>query len=545
MKKTYKYLLGFGLVVLASMTATSCIDETEPTQVATTKQVGKSSSATKALLMAMPAYFNHYPDYGVNDTPRHWSFAYGSMMFIRDCETGDCAMPPLGYDHFDYFYTDRYMGNSYVFCQYLWNYYYSFVMTANNLIGSIHPSSAADQQKGYLGAGYAFRAMLYLDMARCFEFLPNDATSATTDEGNDVTNYTVPIVTDSTSEEAARNNPRVKRDVMAKFIQGDLDKAEQMIPKLDITDRTLPHLDCVYGLKARLYMWLEDYPDAEKYARMAINEAANEGVSVMSKDDCLNTTTGFNDISKWMWGSQMTSEDDLVKTGIINWVSWASSENKFGYGGTGAGVFRMIDAKMYSRIDDNDFRKLEFIAPAGSKLSGKEPLIDESQRSEIPAYASIKFRPNKGDINTSSVGAASAFPVMRVEEMYFIEAEAAAHQDPERGKELLVNFMTKYRDPQYVCKANNKADIIDEIVFQKRVELWGEGQSFFDIKRLNMSVTRGYEGTDHEDLARFNTNGRPAWMNWCIVKNEENNNSALKGWGNPDPSDKYTPWAGK
>jgi hypothetical protein len=34
-------------------------------------------------------------------------------------------------------------------------------------------------------------------------------------------------------------------------------------------------------------------------------------------------------------------------------------------------------------------------------------------------------------------------------------------------------------------------------------------------------------------------------MNWCIVKNEENNNSALKGWGNPDPSDKYTPWAGK
>jgi hypothetical protein len=172
-------------------------------------------------------------------------------------------------------------------------------------------------------------------------------------------------------------------------------------------------------------------------------------------------------------------------------------------------------------------------------------LIDESQRSGIPAYASIKFRPNKGDINTSSVGAASAFPVMRVEEMYFIEAEAAAHQDPERGKELLVNFMTKYRDPQYVCKANNKADIIDEIVFQKRVELWGEGQSFFDIKRLNMSVTRGYEGTDHEDLARFNTNGRPAWMNWCIVKNEENNNSALKGWGNPDPSDKYTPWAGK
>ena len=85
-------------------------------------------------------------------------------------------------------------------------------------------------------------------------------------------------------------------------------------------------------------------------------------------------------------------------------------------------------------------------------------------------------------------------------------------------------------------------DAIDEIVFQKRVELWGEGQTFFDIKRLNMSVNRGYPGTNFKAQARFNTNGRPAWMNFCIVVTEERNNSALKGYENPDPSDTYTPW---
>ena len=101
--------------------------------------------------------------------------------------------------------------------------------------------------------------------------------------------------------------------------------------------------------------------------------------------------------------------------------------------------------------------------------------------------------------------------------------------------------MKNYRDAKYVCKANSKDALVDEIVFQKRVELWGEGQTFFDIKRLNYSVTRGYAGTNFYPLCRFNTNGRPAWMNFVIVQTEENNNAAVNGWNNPDPSDKYTP----
>lgn len=47
-----------------------------------------------------------------------------------------------------------------------------------------------------------------------------------------------------------------------------------------------------------------------------------------------------------------------------------------------------------------------------------------------------------------------------------------------------------------------------------------------------MSVTRGYSGTNFSDERRFNTNGRPAWMNICIVQTEENNNAALIGYEN-------------
>ena len=130
--------------------------------------------------------------------------------------------------------------------------------------------------------------------------------------------------------------------------------------------------------------------------------------------------------------------------------------------------------------------------------------------------------------------------------MYFIEAEAAAHQDAARGAKLLTEFMKNYRDPNYSTKKTSTDDVVEEIVFQKRVELWGEGQTFFDIKRLNYSVTRGYPGTNcGDELSRLNTKGRPAWMNLVLIRTEANNNKALVGKNNPDPSDLYTPWTEK
>ena len=52
---------------------------------------------------------------------------------------------------------------------------------------------------------------------------------------------------------------------------------------------------------------------------------------------------------------------------------------------------------------------------------------------------------------------------MRVEEMYFIEAEAAAHLDAAQGVALLTDFMKKYRDPNYVCPVSSTDDVVEEI----------------------------------------------------------------------------------
>lgn len=538
MKSIYNKIAALGLAVAALPVLTGCIEQTEPSSsTATTEQVQQSPSASEALKMAMPAYLNRY-----TDTGWHYSFGYPAQMMIRNMLGGDAGFNVSTYaGHFARWGINQYQGADYVFAGYIWTYYYGFLLSINNMVGAVDPENATDDQLGALGAGLAFRALAYLDLARLYEFLPNDIfPDGLNTDGKNVTGLTVPIVTDKTNEQDARNNPRASHEDMFKFIEEDLNNAEKYIVKLSNTaGNVLPDLACVYGLKARLYMWNQDYANAQKYARLAIDTTPSD---VLSKERGLSTTNGMNTVGDFMWGGTTTSEDDVVSTGIVNWPSWMTNQTTFGYTGAATQMYVICDAKMYDRIGNTDWRKLWFQAPEGSELRAQIPYMNANDAASLPPYTSIKFRPAQGNIEDYAIGAAVGYPVMRVEEMYFIEAEAAAQQNPAQGVELVKNFMTSYRDPNYATRATEKDAVIDEIVFQKQVELWGEGQRVFDVKRLNLPVVRGYAGTPFYSQFRLNTTTRPAWTNIVISRNEVMNNKALQGWNNPDPSDAYPVW---
>ena len=537
MKPIYKTLL---LSVALAPAFTSCIEEVLPSDTLTESQVSQSDNAIGAYFFGMGSFLNNY---ATLSSSYHYDWGYGSIMHVRDVMTDDMSIRAGGYDWYSSWEQDQYQDDNRVYAQFIWNYYTQAVLTTNQTIGLIDPETATDSQLGYLGVAFAYRANHYLDMARMYEFLPNDKTSPITSLGNNVTGYTVPILTDKTTEAEARNNPRVTHEEMFAFIENDLQQAEQYIGYASF-EKTQPSLAVVYGLFARLYMWNLDYPKAAEYARKAINSFSGYPTT---KEQWLDTTTGFNTLStpSWMWGSQMNKEDDVVQSGILNWTSWMSNEYLAGY--TTANLdptspILSISKAMYDRISDDDFRKLSYLAPEGSPLYGKSPVLSQELVDEfLTPYCSFKFRPGQGNMDDYLVACSVAYPLMRVEEMYFIEAEATAHTNPAQGASLLTNFMQTYRYPTYTCNASGEDAVVEEIVFQKRVELWGEGQTFYDIKRLNYSVTRNYPGTNFYNTCAFNTNGRPAWMNICIVVTEQRNNEALVGWNNPDPSDLYEP----
>ena len=534
---------GLFALVLAN---TSCIDETEPTSVATQAQAERSSSATKAQAMAMPAQLNAMDDDYVDNNNWHAVFGYPAMMIIRDMMCNDMGFPTSDYaHHFYYFGADKYLGGQYIYAAYIWEYYYKLIQTANAVIGVVNPETATKEQLGFLGAAYAFRAMAYLDLARMYEFLPNEMTKSVNADNNDVTGLTVPIVKPGMTEQEARNNPRAKKEDMVEFIKGDLELAKQYIPNItDRISRTLPNLACVYGLEARFDMWIEDYSAA---AAAAENAIAESGMTPLSEAVALDKASGMNTPSQFMWCCNLVKEDAAVQSGIVNFVSWMSNQTSFGYTGSATGQYMICDKKFYNRISATDWRIKWWQAPEGSDLRNQKAknhieYIIASDAEDMPELASLKFRPGQGNTEDYNVGSAVAVPLMRVEEMYFIKAEAEAHTDAAKGIATLTDFMVQYRDPNFAKKVSTVEAAIDEIIFQKRVELWGEGQLFFDYKRLNMSVNRGYEGTPFFNLMRLNSNGRPAWMNLVISVSEYQDNQAVNHWNNPDPSDLYTPW---
>ena len=531
------------LLAISATALTSCIDEVTPTTVATQDMVEHSLSAQEAMLYGIPSAMI------ATDDSLHYQFGYSSIMHIRDLMTGDMAKDQASqYDQYWAWEQNAYMGRDYVFPSYIWSYYYDLINTSNNVISSVNPEDATAEQLGVLGAGLAYRALAYLDLAQMFEVKPNDILPETApgfipsanNAANNIYGLTVPIITENTTEEESHNTPRATKEEMFQFIETDLLKAVEYIPGLSLTDKTFPHLDCAYGLLARLYMWHGDY---DKAYEAAVNAISNASVAPISEDQGLSTTNGFNTASDFMWAGQFSKENRAVTSGIINWTSMVSNETTYGYAG-GGDVWVMMDASLYHKISDTDWRKLMWKAPEGTALDGKTPYIRQSWSSYIPTYGSVKFRPGQGEMSDYSIASSVAFPVMRVEEMYFIAAEAAARiQGPAAGLSILTDFMQSYRDDSYSSEASSLDDVIEEIILQKRIELWGEGTTFFDIKRLNMPVTRGYSGSNFDDMYQYNSNGTfPGWMNMVVPRNEENNNPATSEFRTPDPSDKYKPW---
>lgn len=523
--------------VAASMMLSSCIDETEPTNQVTQEQLNGSDKGLEAMLKAMPAYMKTYGVWPINREVQPYDFAYPSTMIARNFMAGDCFQPYNGRQFFFYYQSVTKSMDDEYFCSQLNWYFYNFeVRTCESLIAAIDANTEDPAKQSQLAQAKTYRAAMLIDMARTYEYLPSDNISPINKSGNNITGLTVPVTIDGVTD--PDNNPRMKHDDMRNYLLGQLDEAIALFKKSGIApaSKDLPSEAVAHGIKARVYMWDEDYVNAAKEADLAITTS---GATPLTRAQFTDPKTGFNDMtpSAWLWGLQIESNDD-----VVYWTGWGSfmiAESDYGYSGKHA-CSPTADKNFYESIPDKDWRKLLFKAPKGSALSGQEPFLNAAKGAQLAPYVSIKFRCGQGVTNDPTVTNAVAIPLMRVEEMYFIKAEALAHTNYAQGKAALENFMKNYRYAEYVNPANDQASLIEEIFKQKSIELWGEGQTFFDVKRLNVSVTRAYPGTNWPQGSRFNTVGRPGWTTWPFVDYEANFNKGVEGWLNPNIGNKFT-----
>lgn len=533
--------VAFGAVVALS----GCIRETFPQESAITEsQLGSGNMEylVKGISSGMLSYISGW---------EHTDFGYHSVGVYNDqaCKlmttSGYLMGLPEGYNRFYAAqYSWGYAPNS-ALAQHVWYNYYPQIKSCNDIIGAVNGDPLNATAEAF---ARTYRALFYLDLARMFECLYAEAPNNSQYEAQqfEVAGLTVPIVDENTDEAKAKNNPRATREQIFNFIFADLAFAETALAEYKQTSPTNPTLAVVYGLYARAYLWLGGFEDglngelpegkaayalAGEYARKAI---AAHGGAIMTENEWTNPVTGFNTFaSSWMWA--LVQSSDTIINNLFQFAAHLSPEASYGYGPLAQPA---ISEEAYNRMGNTDFRKKVVKGPE-TTFAEFEPytLIDtEDEFNTFAPWTCFKFRPAQGERTDYMTAGASTLPLMRTEEMYFIDIEATFHTDGYDAAWTKLGAFMANRDSAYILKTN---DMLDEIIFQKSMEFWGEGIIMYDMKRLDMGVDT-QKSQNYAPDARFQSEGRLPWWTYCIPQGETQINLAIDK-NNPDPTQAYDP----
>ncbi|MDE5839231.1 MAG: RagB/SusD family nutrient uptake outer membrane protein, partial [Paramuribaculum sp.] len=235
----------------------------------------------------------------------------------------------------------------------------------------------------------------------------------------------------------------------------------------------------------------------------------------------------------WLMAVTIDESDRVVTTGICNWPSMASTFCRGGY--TSVGAWRKGNMALVDGITSSDVRKGWWLDASGKSQNLVSPytqafVTNAIQDPATPEYVNVKFGIYQDNMTTTQTPA-NDIPLMRIEEMYLIKAEAQAMSgDVAGGCATLVDLISKYRDPNYSFSNSSIDVVMEEIWRQRRIEFWGEGIAYYDIMRLNKGIDR--RGGGFEPANVYNIPAGDPILLFQIPQTEVESNKAL-GANNP------------
>lgn len=377
----------------------------------------------------------------------------------------------------------------------LWYHRYNTILHSNLLIekiskGELPVTPALNMVEGQ---AYTYRAYAYLSLIQHYAKGYLIGTPST-DPG-------VPIIL-----EPQTTGPRATVEAVYAQIGLDLDAAIAAFanasprPTGDAKHKSQLNVNVAHGLKARWALSKGDWQTAASEAALA-----RQGYPLMSEGDW---KSGFNtnNLSEVMWGSNVIGAETTFFRSYFYLAS-----NTFN-GSQIRNNPKIADKRLVDVIPNTDYRKDVFIIDAPNTNSsaangeggfGNDPnyatkAAFDARRAEINAEYGISNRFNQHPymhfkLKNKNPGSIDPDDViyMRSSEMYLIEAEANAMIPNISGAQAALKPLAEARDSAFdVTVFNTQQSLMDQIKFQRRLELWGEGFGYTDKIRWD-------EGIDH------------------------------------------------
>ena len=448
-------------------------------------------------------------------TPDDWQFLM--INFCNDLEGADALIADSGYNWFSVCGELSSRNANYRNPTIRYRAPYSMIANVNTFILS-YPEDVDDPDAiNMLAQARALRAYSYMMLAPSFQFAYEFAADQPC----------VPLVTESFPEDFT-NNPRATvREIYEQVIK-DLDYAVEHLEGSSRTSKAYVDGNVAHGLRARAYLYMGEWAKA-----LADAQAAASGYTPASLEDV--SRPYFMDIKEgcWIWGYDMTvAIADVYPYATTS--SWLRSFSANGYA-PAVQCYTCINKLLYDKIPASDVRKgwwvdenLESPLLDGLKWPGFDDVANADDggdtKSPFLPYTNVKF----GCLSIGTQTNDEDMPLMRVEEMILIQAECQARLGKTSDAvSTLTNFVKTYRDPQYDVNGRGLS-LMDEIWFQRRVELWGEGFFVSDAKRLNKPTVRFHDDTGNIAPAfRFNLAANDPWLLMRFPQGEMNTNFGI------------------
>jgi len=389
--------------------------------------------------------------------------------------------------------------------QYYYRTFYRIIGNANYIIDNIGKAVGPDTEKSRIKAeAFTLRAYAYSYLVQLYGKRYDASAKPNTQLG-------VPLVLTSTDT----RKPRATVEAVYSSIMSDLDSAIT----LNVASRTSKSHANVWvakGLKARVALTMQDYPTAIQYSKEVID---GNQFPLMTEAAYLSGFNNAPNLSEFMWATMASTDQGDTFGSFFAQIAYNANTSFM------RANPKRINSALYNQIAASDVRK-KLWEPAPTATNFPLPSSTFSRQPYMSKKFSVKQvgDPSLGDV-----------PLMRSAEMYLILAEAYAKSGQSGLAQDALFQLVSRRDPNAVMSTNAGAALENEIYFNRRIELWGEGFRFLDLKRLNQPLDRtvvpNYVSASVNNLMQVPA-GDPKWE-FFIPRSEMEANPALAGQQNP------------
>lgn len=430
-----------------------------------------------------------------------------------------------------------------MYLHYPWYYYYILISNANSIVMHIDEAAGLESERQFIKAqGLTIRAFAYTQLVQFYCYRWSDSNNGASDG--------VVLRLD----ESTGSIPISTLGEVYKQIYDDLDEAIRLYTESG-QKRTAfwqPDLSVAYAVYARAALNREDYATAQTMAPKAYAEHP-----LMSNKDYYAGFCIPND--EWIWGAYNDAQENIY------YYTFGVTMGYNGFYAANTPYCVIANRELIDQFPDRDIRKglffhqnlfpdydftdVKLVSQSMGNVQDEnaveKPTAEaKALRKAMSKYANenAAYKPGYDDALYSIYGhikfavtgqpGVSNLVHFRSSEMYLIEAEAAYHNNDIKAAQdaMIALNKTSGRDTEYTCTKTGE-ELLKEIKLYRRLELWGEGFSWYDSKRWNEPLSRksfANGGTFNASVSVTITPDAANKWTWDIPLRESDYNDAIK-----------------